>query len=130
MGHFEKKGVALPQMLLISFKSLEGLGGLAVLISESTVEGEVDFEDGKVIEILCDAVDREDFFSEGMFTHHLGALSYAALIAFLSVDLPQPTSITVTGRAHPDLGMKVAEVEFLKVVFWVVGHNPSLNQNR
>ena len=128
LGNLEEKGVPIPQMLLIGLEGLEGLGGLAVLISEGTVEGEVDFQDREVLEILGDAVYREDFFNEGMFPHHLGALPDAALIAFLGIDLSQPAGIPVTGRAHLDLGMEVAEVEFLNVCLRVMGHDPSLNQ--
>jgi hypothetical protein len=75
-----------------------------------------------------DAVNREDFFSEGMFPHHLGALPDTTLIAFLSINLPHPAGVPVTGCAHLDLGMEVAEVEFLNVFHGAMGHDPSLNQ--
>ena len=78
-----------------------------------------------MFEILGDAVYREDFFGEGVFPHHLGALPDAALIALLGIDLSQPAGVAVTGRAHLDLGMEVAEEKFLNVCLRVMGHDPS-----
>ena len=49
-------------MQLVGLKDLEGLGRLAILVFEGTAEGEVDFQDREVLEILCDAVYRQDFF--------------------------------------------------------------------
>ena len=61
-------------MLLIGLEGLEGLGGLAIMIKEGTVKGEVYFQDREVLKVLGGAVYREDFFNEGVFPHHLGAL--------------------------------------------------------
>ena len=128
LGHLKEKGVPVPQMLLVGLEGLEGLGGLAVLVSEGTVEGEVDFQNREMLEILGGAVYREDFFNEGVFPHHLGALPDAALIAFKRIDLSKPSGIPVTGSTHLDLGVEVSEDKFLDVFLGVVGHNPSLNQ--
>ena len=81
-----------------------------------------------MLEILGDAVYREDFFNKGMFPHHLGALSDTTLIVFLGINLPHPAGVPVTGRAHLDLGMEPAEDEFLYVSLEVMRHGPSLNQ--
>ena len=56
---------------------------------------------------------REDFFREAVFPYHLGALSYAAPIAVLGIDLSQPASVAVAGRTHLDLGVEVSEEELL-----------------
>ncbi len=80
-----------------------------MLVFEQRVEGEVDFQDREVLEILGDALHRKDFFNEGMFPHYLGALSDSALITFFGIDLPKPTGIAVASRAQPDLGVKAAE---------------------
>ena len=63
-----------------------------------------------------------------MFPHHFGALPDAAIITFLGIDLSQPAGVPVTGRSYPDLGMEMAEVEFLNVCLRVMGHDPSVNQ--
>jgi hypothetical protein len=128
LGNFENKGVTIPQVLLVGLENLVVLGGLAVLVFEWMVKGEVDFQDREMFEVFGDAVHREDFFNEGIFPHHLAALLYPALIAFLGLDLPQPAGVPVTGHAHSDLGIKVAEEEFLNVCLPIMGHDPSLTQ--
>jgi hypothetical protein len=99
-----------------------------VLVFEKTVESEVDLQDREVLEVLGNAVNREDFLYKGLFPHHLGALSYAALITVLAIDLPQPTSIAITSRTQSNLGVKAAEIKFLYVSLEVKRHGPSLNQ--
>jgi hypothetical protein len=104
LGDFEEKDVFLLQILLISLESLEGLRGLAPLIPEGTIKGEVDLQDREVVEILVHALQGENFFSKGLFPHHLGARADAAKITLLSVDLPQPAGISVASRAQLYLG--------------------------
>ncbi len=101
-----------------------------MVVFEQRVEGEVDFQDREVLEILGDALHRKDFFNEGMFPNYLGALPDSALITFFGIDLPKPTSIAVASRAQPDLGVEAPETEFLYVSFDILGHGLSLNQKR
>ena len=112
-------------MLSVGLEDLEGLSGFAVLFSEGTVEGEVNFQDWEVFEILGSAVNREDFFGDGVFPHHLGTLSYTVLIAVLGIDLPKPAGVSVAGPAHLDLGMEMPEKKFLDVCLPIMGHDPS-----
>ena len=115
-------------MLLRGLEGLKGLGGLAIIIKERAVESEIYFQDREVLEILGEAIYREDFFGEVVLPHHLGTLSYAALIAFKRIDQSQPLGIAVTGCAHLDLGMEVPEEKFLNVCLRVMGHDPSVNR--
>jgi hypothetical protein len=80
-----------------------------VPVCEKTIESEVDLQDREMLEVLGHALHREDFFNEGVFPHHLGALPDAALITFLGIDLSQPTGIAVASRAQPHLGVKAPE---------------------
>jgi hypothetical protein len=50
----------------IAFKDREILGGVSARIQKRTVKGVIDFQDGKVIEVFRYALNRPDFFSEGI----------------------------------------------------------------
>ena len=89
------------------------LGGLAVRVQEGPVEGEIDFQNGEMLEVLCHAVHREDFLKQRSVPDHLVPAADPPFITLLRVDLPEPAGVAVAGRAYFYEGMEVVEVKLL-----------------
>ena len=58
-----------------------------------------------MLEVFPHAVNREDFFDEGLFAYPVGSPGDAACVALLGIDLSDPSSIAVAGRSKKDIGM-------------------------
>ena len=92
------------------------------MVQQRPVKSEIDLEDREMFEVLLDTVDREDFFDKGFPGNDFGAFGYVALVPVWRVNLSEPADITVTRRPDENLGMEIAEMKFIQLVF---GHKGS-----
>ncbi len=76
-----------------------------LIFKEGLIEGVIDFEDRKVLKVFSHAVNREDFFDERLFAYGVGSPGDATCVAFLGIDLANPSGIAVAGRSKKDIGM-------------------------
>ena len=89
------------------------LGGLAILLQKEAIEGVVDFQERKMLEILGYALNRQGFFAEGFVSDFVAPARNPFVIPPRGINLPDPPGIPVTGRADQDIFLKPAEKEFL-----------------
>ena len=104
-------------MLGVGLEYLVVLGGLAVMIQKWPVKSEVEFQDRKMFEILLHTVNGEHCFGERFPGNDFRAFGYAAMVAVLGVNLPDPAGIPITGRADEELGMNIAEMESFQSIW-------------
>jgi hypothetical protein len=98
-------------MLGVILQDVIILGQLAILVQQWPVEGVIDLQNWKVFEILLHAIDRQDLFDKGFSCDDMGPPNYAALIAVLRVNLPNPAGIAITGCTNEDLGMEISKIK-------------------
>ena len=80
-------------------------GGFLILPPKRLIEGVINFKDRKVFEVFPHAVNREGLFDERLFAYGVGSPGDAACVAFLGVNLSNPSGIPVAGRSKKDIGM-------------------------
>ena len=83
-----------------------------MVIQKQTVESEIQFQDREMLKILLHAFYGQELLSDGLASHCLGSFRDLPSESIRGIDLPQPSCIPVTGRAHRHAGMEVVEEEF------------------
>ena len=83
-----------------------------MVVQKQTVESEIQFQNREMLKVLLHAFHGQEFLSDGLTSHGLGSFRDLPSEPFRGIDLPEPSCIPVTGRAHGHAGMKVAEEEF------------------
>ena len=86
-----------------------------MVVQKQTVESEIQFQNREMLEVLLHAFYRQELLSDGLASHCLGSFRDLPSEPIRGIDLPQPSCIPVTGRAHGHAGMEVAEEEFFYV---------------
>ncbi len=72
---------------------------------QKAVEGKIQFQDGKMVEVFADTVHGKEPGRETLVTDLLNLLNHAAFIKGSRVDLPDPAAVSVTGCAEKHLRM-------------------------
>ena len=62
----EKNEIPFFHGLAIVFEDMKILGGLTIFLQKQAVKGVIDFEKGKMLEVLGYAFNRQGFFIEGL----------------------------------------------------------------
>jgi hypothetical protein len=107
----ENDPVPVFQVAGIGLQNLVSLSRFAALVQERLVKGEVELQDRKVLEILPDAVNREDLLDKRPAGDDLRPSGDPPLIATWGIDLPEPAGVPVARGPQEDLGVEVPEVE-------------------
>jgi len=78
---------------------MEIRGGVSARFQKRAIKGVIDFEDGKMLEILRYALNRQGFLGEGLLPDLMAPAGNTFLIPPRRIDLPDPPGIPVAGRA-------------------------------
>ena len=100
-------------MLAIAFEDMKILGGLTIFLPKQAVKGVINFEKGKVLEVLAYAFNRQGFFIEGLVPDFMAPAGNPLFVSPLGIDLPDPPGISVAGHANKDVRIEISKQETL-----------------
>ena len=83
----------------IAFKNMKILGWLTIFLQNQPIKGVIDFEKGKVLEVLGYAFHREGCFVKGLVPDFMAPPGNPFFIPPLGINLSDPPGVPVTCRA-------------------------------
>jgi hypothetical protein len=113
LGSLENELIPLSQVLVVFSKYMITLGGLPFPIEERLIEGIVNLQDLKMLKVLFDTVNGQDFFDKGFSPDGIGSTGDPTGVTLSGVYLTDPSGIPITRRSNEELGVEITELEMV-----------------
>jgi len=101
----EVSGVSVLELFL----GMKIRGGLTIFLQKQAIKGVVYFKQGKVLEVFGYAFNREGFFIESFVPDLVAPAGNSFFIPLFRINLPNPPSISVTGRSDEDIRIEISK---------------------